>query len=192
MRRWNLLRYVFAISVLACGIAQAGPILTNPGFESGSLTPWTNDHSFGTGIDWAITSTNCHSGSFCAVDTGNIGLEQTFSPIDVSSITAISFWVLHPSASVTALALDFFYVGGGDDEFVVSTTGSGWNFFDVFGHLRGTGQLNGFEIFGNLDGVTMADDFNITATAGVPEPTTFDLLLAGLSAIAIGARCRVH
>jgi len=48
----------------------------------------------------------------------------------------------------------------------VFTTGTGWNFFDLFSHLRSTGSVNGFEIFGNPAGVTMADDFNITAAAG--------------------------
>ncbi len=187
-----MLRFVFTISVLACGITQASEILINPGFESGSLAPWTNDTRYDTGVNWAVTTTNPHSGSSCAVDTGDIGLKQTFSPIPVSSVSAISFWVMHPNEALSALtAVDFFYVGGGDDEFYVSTPGSGWTFFNVLADLSDTGYLDGFEIFGYTGSgpdVTMADDFNITAT--IPEPPTFVLLLAGLIAIAIAARLR--
>lgn len=184
-------RIILSIYLLACGAAQAGQILTNPGFETGSLTPWTNDTRYGTGVNWAITSTGCHSGSYCAVDTGNIGLEQTFSPVADSTITDISFWALHPNSGVTALAVDLFYVGGGDDEFIVDTSGTGWNFFDVFADLRPTGSLDGIEIFGNTGGVSMADDFSITAsTATTPEPATFGLFFVGLATMAMAARRR--
>jgi len=189
-KRLNQLNCALVIAALSCGLAQGSQILTNPGFESGSLTPWTNDHSFGTGIDWAVTNTNCHSGGFCAIATGNIGLQQTFSPITVSSITAISFWASRPSDAGTPIAVGFSYVGGGEDFFLTApTVGTGWNFFDVFADLRPTGSLNGFEIFGLISGgtpkVTMADDVNIMAVTGVPEPATLGLLLVGLMTITL-------
>lgn len=59
-----MLRFVLAALVVACGLAQADQILSNPGFESGSLALRTTDTRFGAGVDWAITNTNCHSGSF--------------------------------------------------------------------------------------------------------------------------------
>jgi hypothetical protein len=182
--------------VLACGIAQAGEILANPGFESGALAPWTSDTRYddGSGTVWAITGTNCHSGNFCAANVGNIALEQMFDPIAVSSVTGISFWAAHPNGATAPMAVDFFYADGGDDEFVVSTTDTGWTFFDVFANLRSTGSLTGIEVFGyGGEGapVTKLDDFSITASTGVPEPASFGLLFAGLSTVVIAARRRM-
>jgi PEP-CTERM motif len=174
--------------VLAGSAARADQILINPGFETGSLSPWVNGRDFGGTVPWAITSTDCHSGSFCAEDTGNIELEQTFSAVSTSSITDVAFWAEHPDASVTALAVEFFYQGGGDDQFIVNTTGTGWNSFDVTADLRSGAQLVGFSIFGNSAGVTLADDFSITAnTTATPEPSSALLLAAGL-ALAVGFR----
>ena len=147
--------------LLAGGAARADQILVNPGFETGSLSPWVNGRNFGGSTPWAITSTDCHTGSFCAEDNGNIELEQTFSAVSTASITDVSFWAMHPAdAAVTALAVDFFYQGGGDDEFLVSTTGTGWNSrLTMTSDLRSGAQLVGFSIFGNSGGVTLADDF---------------------------------
>ena len=186
-------RIILSIYLLACGAAQAGQFLTNPGFETGSLTPWTNDTRYGTGVNWAITSTGCHSGSYCAVDTGNIGLEQTFSPVADSTITDISFWALHPNSGVTALAVDLFYVWWRrrrvHSRYVRAPAGTSSTYF---ADLRPTGSLDGIEIFGNTGGVSMADDFSITAsTATTPEPATFGLFFVrGLATMAMAARRR--
>jgi MYXO-CTERM domain-containing protein len=172
------------ILLVTAGIASGGQILVNPGFESGVLTPWANANDFG-GTPWAITSTGCQSGSFCAENTGNYELKQTFDPIATTSITGVSFWALHPGSGVSALAYDFFYQGGGNDEFVVDTSGAGWNFFDVFAQLRSNETLVGFSIYGNSGGITRADDFSITATNVIPEPATVGFALAGLAALGV-------
>jgi hypothetical protein len=184
-----MLRLMTVGFLIACGMAQAEQVLVNPGFESGSLTPWADGRSF-SGGPWTITSTGCHSGSFCATDDGNTALVQTFSPVAVSDITDISFFAEHPNAAVTAVAVDLDYSGGGDDEFIVDTSGSGYNFFDVFADLRATGSLDGFEVFGNSAGVTLLDDASITTSASpTPEPATFGLMLTALLG-AMAARAR--
>jgi hypothetical protein len=175
-----MLQKVF-VAVALIGAAKGSQILSNPGFESGSLSPWVEGRSFG-GTAWTISSTNCHSGSFCATNNGNNELEQTFAPVAVGSITDISFWALHTSASVNAVAVDLFYQGGADDEFIVDTSGTGWNSFDVFSDLRSSGSLIGFSVFGNSAGVTIFDDASITTAA--PEPASAAFLLVGLGVLA--------
>jgi hypothetical protein len=175
-----MLQKVF-VAVALIGAAKGSQILSNPGFESGSLSPWVEGRSFG-GTAWTISSTNCHSGSFCATNNGNNELEQTFAPVAVGSITDISFWALHTSASVNALAVDLLYSGGGDDEFIVNTSGTGWNFFDVFADLRSSGSLVGIGMFGNSGGVSFLDDASVTTSA--PEPASSIFLLLGLGVLA--------
>jgi len=166
-------------------VAQGTQIFTNPGFETGSLTPWISSGS------WAITNSGCNSGNFCAIDTGNNSLEQDFAAVATSSISQVSFFALNTSGAVTALAYDYLYQGGGFDEFIVNTSGTGWNFFDVTAQIRPSDTLVGFRVFGNSGGTTITDDLNITTgAAGVPEPATFGLLFSGLGAIALIAKRR--
>jgi hypothetical protein len=180
-------RLVISLALVGAA-AQGGQVLLNPGFESGSLAPWFTAQGGGS---WTITSTNCNSGSFCATATGNFELEQTFAPVDVSTITDISFFVLHPDASVVATAVDLIYQNGNDNEFLVDTSGTGWNFFDVFADLEATGSLTAIGIWGNSGGVTMVDDVSITSSASsVPEPATGALFLAGFAALGYIARRR--
>jgi len=179
----------FLVAIALIGAAKGSQILINPGFESGSLSPWFEGQVF-DGTNWTISSTNCHTGSFCATNNGNNELDQTFTSIPVGEITDISFYALHTSASVIALAVDLLYAGGGDDEFVVDTTGTSWNFFDVTSDLRTTGSLIGIGFFGNSAGVTFLDDASITATTSAPEPASAAFLLVGLGVLAAAARRR--
>src|ERR1700676_5147838 len=114
-------RLLLALALIGTA-AKGSQILSNPGFETGSLNPWFIGNNFG-GTTWSVTGAGCHSGSFCATNNGNNELEQTFAPVPVASITDIDFWGLHTSASVTAMAVDLLYLGGGDDEFILNTTG---------------------------------------------------------------------
>ncbi len=175
--------WLLAVAALLGNIesAKAAPILSNPGFETGSLSPWFQGRDFGGSVNWQVTNTDAHSGIFSAMDNGNKELKQTFSAVPTSLITQVSFWAKHPDPNVRALAVDFFYTDGTDQEFQVSTTGTGWNFFDVTSDLASGKQLNGFSIFGNSAGVTFVDDFAINAN--VPEPAT----LAVFGALAVGA-----
>jgi hypothetical protein len=176
-----MLQKLLVTLALIGAAAKGSQILSNPGFETGSLSPWVEGTVFG-GTDWTISSTNCNSGSFCATNNGNNELVQTFAPVAVGSITDISFWALHTSASVSAMAFDLYYQGGGDDESSVGTTGTGWNFFDVTSNLRSSGFLIGIGVFGNSGGVSFFDDASITAN--VPEPASAAFLLVGLGVLA--------
>lgn len=162
---------VLFAALLAGGSAKADQILANPGFETGSLLPWFNNQNFQGTTPWFVTSTGCLSGSFCAQDDGNIELKQTFNPVATAIISDVNFWALHPDPAAVAVAYDFFYQSGAQDEFVVSTNGTNWTQFDATSHLRANDQLVGFSVFGNSAGITRLDDLSITTqTSAVPEP----------------------
>src|SRR5262249_14707696 len=115
--------------------AQAAPVLVNGGFETGALSPWFQDRGNGS-EDWHVTSASAHSGTFSATDVGNIDLRQDFAPVLTSTITEVSFWARHPDPAVTDLAIQFFYSDATNEQFIVATSGSDWNFFDVTSDLE--------------------------------------------------------
>ena len=185
MRRSGLALSALALALtlpLASSQARAD-VLVNGGFETGSLGPWVVGRNFGASEDWNVTSTVAHSGTFSATDVGNEELRQNFAATPTSSILDVSFWAEHPDANVNALAVDLYYSDGTDNEFLVNTTGTGWNFFDVTSHLTAGLSLTGFSVFGNSAGRTYFDDASITtAVSSVPEPGSF-----ALGGVALGA-----
>ena len=181
---------VLFAALLAGGSAKANQILANPGFETGSLLPWFNNQNFQGTTPWFVTGSGCLSGSFCAQDDGNIELKQTFGAVATGTISNVSFSALHPDPAAVAVAYDFFYQNGGQDEFLVSTNGANWTSFNATSNLRANDQLVGFSVFGNSAGITRLDDLSITTqTSAVPEPY-LPGFIAVASALLIFGRAR--
>jgi hypothetical protein len=174
--------FVFVLVTLCASAAMAGELIVNGGFESGARDPWYNARNFcgGPCQDWAATNSNSHSGSFSAMDIGNIELRQDFTPVPGSSITSASFWV-NNSAGVNAF--DFFYTDSSDEEFVVFPNAGTWTFEDVTADINPSKTLMGFSIWGCDTGcITYVDDVSIQSS--VPEPSTLAMLgTAGLAGI---------
>ena len=162
--------------------AQAANVLTNAGFESGSLTPWTANN--GTPV---VTSAQAHSGTYSVAELGGDEVKQTFSAIATSNISEVSLWALRDGGPFDAY--EFFYSDSTSASFVLNALGaSGWNQYNLTSNLAAGKSLIGFGIFGTSPGPTYLDDFLISTGAAVPEPSTWAMMLLGFGAIGFAMR----
>jgi hypothetical protein len=132
-------------------------MLQNPGFETGSLYPWTTNN-------WVIDSTYPNKGRYCASDVGNFWIRQNIIPIHSSRINRISFWARQPEAPA-AQAYDFIYSDSTIEEFVHYPTAE-WAEYDVTHNLNQQKILVAFQLWGYSGGgpnpdSTYIDDVSI-------------------------------
>lgn len=133
-------------------------VLDNPGFETGTLPPWTTNN-------WSVTNVDAYTGDYCAEDIGNYWVRQDFDPVDVGDINSITFATKQPEAAIQAV--DFFYSETDYDEFVVFPFVE-WTVFDITSELRAVGSLVAIRIWGYSGGgpdedLTRIDDVSIDA-----------------------------
>jgi hypothetical protein len=88
-------------------------LLQNPGFETGTLPPWVSSN-------WVVSTSDPHSGTYCARDVGNYSIAQSVDTIPGSEIQSVTFWSRQPDAQV--MAYDFLYSDGSYGEFVLNPT----------------------------------------------------------------------
>lgn len=183
--------------------AHATNILTNPGFETGTLSPWANgvNGCSGTGLPctpWSVSTAAAHSGTDGAVDVGDIELTQSFTAVATSLITDASFWMQHPLAQQPAIAtmVTFGYSDGTSNSVTIMTNDTTWDPEDVTAGLIAGKNLDSISVFGyepalaiQLSGLgsqafTFLDDFDIevagTGPSATPEPGALLLLGSGL------------
>lgn len=180
--------------------AHATNILTNPGFETGTLSPWAVGSNFcsGTCSPWSVSTTVAHGGSDGAVDVGNIELMQSFAAVSTSSITQLSFWMMHPlaqSGGITTM-VEFGYSDGTTSSAFLSSSDTTWDFENVTTDLTSGKMLDSIGVFGYAPALpivlggeagsafTFLDDFDIEVAgrgpSATPEPGALLLLGSGL------------
>ena len=155
---------VLAGLLSAVGVPARANEVVNPGFETGALTPWFQIFPPASmdPADWAVTSSDVHSGSFSAADDGNRGLRQDLpAPIPTSNIAEVSFWIRHPNSANAQTAVDLFYSDATSNETLFSTSSTNWELHDVTANLQAGKSLVGLAIFGY-------------SSAMPPDPTFLD------------------
>ena len=189
--RSHLVLALGMVVVAFAGVAgsEAAEVLTNPGFETGSFTPWTTD---GT---WGIETSNCHSGSYCASDIGNYYIRQTFTGVPGNTIGSITVWIRQPDPQGSLIILRY-SDNTNDGSGPLSPTTS-WTQFDMTSVLNRSKTLTAIEIWGFVNGdtipdITVVDDVSIqTVESNVPLLGWKGLLaLAALLAVAGAALAR--
>ena len=179
---------IVVVALASLGAADAGELLTNPGFEDGVLTPWTTN---GT---WGIETTNCHSGSYCASNLDDNWIEQTFAGVATSNITSITLWLRQPEAAFALLHLQ--YSDGSVSATNADPTTPDWTQVDLTSILEPGKTLTGIRVWGYIGGgtapnVTVLDDVSIQQRETVPALGWQGLLaLAALLAVAGAALAR--
>ncbi|MCP4231101.1 MAG: hypothetical protein GY771_13260 [bacterium] len=132
--------------------------LANPGFEDGVMTPWT------TNGNWAIDTTDPHTGTYCASNEGNNYIEQSFDPTDVNDINLFTLWMKQPESAISAVYI--FYGPSDYDNVLNFLSGTDWEEFDMTSDLRNTGDLEMIRIWGYSGGgpdpdISYIDDVSI-------------------------------
>ncbi|HWF00348.1 MAG TPA: hypothetical protein VG248_11170 [Caulobacteraceae bacterium] len=160
------------------GLATAAPaanLLQNPGFETGSLSSWSDSSA-----QWSVTTATANSGVYSATVAGNHELIQNFAPTPVSSITDISF-AMGDTAQFNAV--DFFYADTTMDEIYLEPSATNFTVEDVTSQLTAGETLVGIGFYGNGGGVTWLDDVQVTTGAGAaPEPAAWATMILGMFA----------
>lgn len=173
---------VVAALAIVTPAANAAEVIVNGGFETGVISPWTNDFS----PAWSATTADANTGRWSATALGNFQIRQDFAGVATDDITGASFWLRHPTQGNVPAFVSFFYSDLSETNFLVTTVETGWEFFDVVDRIEAGKTLTGFGIFGYEGGsppfITFLDDVSIT-TAAIPEPASWALMIAGFGLV---------
>ena len=179
---------VLALAFLCLAVIplHATNIVSNPGFETGSLSGWTSIGSSGWLVSAATTDSGTYSartpcgGSGC-ISNPNAGLYQDLPTVNGQSY-AFSFWYTNTGGSPNELQV--LWGGVVVDDLINQPGDAVWR--QVILNETATSTTTRIQFNGRNDPVSVfIDDVSVAANgAGVPEPST--LALTGLGALLAG------
>jgi hypothetical protein len=141
----------------ATGVGQN--VLVNPGFESGTLSPWYEDFTGGP-ESWHVTTAQSHSGSNAATCVGNNRIRQDFAATPTDQITEVSFWILQPDTGGSGYAGWFRYSDNFEEQVGTTFPPTGlpeWTKIDMTAFLQPGRELVAFGIWGYVNGSPQED-----------------------------------
>jgi hypothetical protein len=185
--------YLSSFLIFSSYSTALSAVILNDGFDTGSLTPWYEDRSFGSSRAWATGSLDPHSGGFYAFNLGPLELRQDFVPILGSDIAQFSFFIGaqfadrgnpmievfysdNTSSGLREIALDPSHASGG------SSSGWIWDEVDLIPFVDVNRQVSGVSVVGIPNNVLRIDTFSLIA---IPEPSTSALLCGSILGLAL-------
>ena len=192
--RWRMeiksLYLAVTFAIVASPLTQ-GAVIANGAFDTGVLSPWYVDRSFGSTRPWTIGSLDAHSGRYYAFNLGPLELRQNFTPILGSKISQFSFFVVAQFPNRGNPWVEVFYSDGGstgpreivlDPSHASGSSSSGWIWdkVDLLPFVDGSRQVSGVSVVGIPNNVLSIDTFSLTA---VPEPSISAWLGASLAGL---------
>ena len=142
-----------------------GNLVGNPGYETGSLSPWTNTGTV------SIQTTNVHRGTYSAkVGTGSGATEQVLSGLKSNTTYLLTGWVKTSTSAVTGVIGVKEFDGLGTQNSVNSTSTTYTQLSVTFAPAAGYTSARIFCYLYTGSGYIYCDDFSVTQTGPTPTP----------------------
>jgi len=163
--------------------AKAINLITNPGFETGDFTGWTQSGNTANTFVVGTLSIAPHSGNFQAA-LGNVttGFLSQMLALAVGTTYTVDFWLANNVPGINSFAASL----GGVTGFSVTNAGASGYAEHTFNFTYTGGSTQLLFTFLNAPGSWFLDDVSVTPTGvGVPDGGTTVMLL-GMAFGALG------